>query len=53
MAGLEVDLCRAIAAVLGDGAKVEFHPYALGQDFERLRRGRGLLPAAGPDHELI
>ncbi len=40
MAGLEVDLCRAIAAaVLGDGAKAEFHPYALGQDFERLRRG--------------
>ncbi len=40
MAGLEVDLCRAIAAaVLGDGARVEFHPYALGQDFERLRRG--------------
>jgi general L-amino acid transport system substrate-binding protein len=25
--------------VLGDGAKFEFHPYALGQDFERLRRG--------------
>lgn len=40
MTGLEVDLCRAIAAaVLGDGAKIEFHPYALGQDFERLRRG--------------
>ncbi len=40
MTGLEVDLCRAMAAaVLGDGAKIEFHPYALGQDFERLRRG--------------
>ena len=40
MAGLEVELCRSIAAaVLGDGAKIEFHPYALGQDFERLRRG--------------
>ncbi len=40
MAGLEVDLCRAIAAaVLGDGAKIEFHPYALNQDFARLRRG--------------
>lgn len=40
MAGLEVDLCRGIAAaVLGDGARIEFHPYALGQDFERLRRG--------------
>ena len=40
MSGLEVDLCRAIAgAVLGDDAKIEFHPYALGQDFERLRRG--------------
>lgn len=40
MAGLEVDLCRAVAAaVLGDGARVEFHPYALGPDFERLRRG--------------
>lgn len=40
MAGLEVDLCRAIAAaVLGNGARIEFHPYALGQDFERLRRG--------------
>jgi hypothetical protein len=25
--------------VLGDGARIEFHPYALGQDFERLRRG--------------
>jgi len=40
MAGLEVDLCKAIAAaVLGDGARSEFHLYALGQDFERLRRG--------------
>ncbi len=40
MTGLEVDLCRAMAAaVLGDGAKAEFHPYTLGQDFERLRRG--------------
>ncbi len=40
MTGLEVELCRAIAAaVLGDGARIEFHPYALGQDFERLRRG--------------
>lgn len=40
MAGLEIDLCRAVAAaVLGDGARIEFHPYALGQDFERLRRG--------------
>ncbi len=40
MAGLEVDLCKAIAAaVLGDGARSEFHPYALAQDFERLRRG--------------
>jgi len=39
MQGLEVDLCRAVAAaVLGDGARIEFHPYALGQDFERLRR---------------
>ncbi len=40
MAGLEIDLCRAVAAaVLGDGARIEFHPYALGPDFERLRRG--------------
>lgn len=40
MAGLEIDLCRAVAAaVLGDGALIEFHPYALGPDFERLRRG--------------
>ncbi len=40
MAGLEVDLCRAIAAaVLGEGARIEFHPYALNQDFARLRRG--------------
>ena len=38
--GLRSSLCRAIAAaVLGDGAKIEFHPYTLGQDFERLRRG--------------
>ncbi len=40
MAGLEVELCRAIAAaVIGDDARIEFHTYALGQDFERLRRG--------------
>ncbi len=40
MAGLEVDLCRALAAaVLGDPARIEFHPYVLNQDFDRLRRG--------------
>ncbi len=40
MAGLEVDLCRALAAaVLGDPARIEFHPYVLTQDFDRLRRG--------------
>ncbi len=40
MAGLEVDLCRSIAAtVFGKEARIEFHPYAVGQDFERLRRG--------------
>ena len=40
MAGLEVDLCRAVAAaVLGDHARIEFHPYALDKDFDRLRRG--------------
>ena len=28
LAGLEVDLCRAVAtAVLGSSARVEFHPY--------------------------
>ncbi len=40
MAGLEVDLCRALAAaVLGDPTRIEFHPYVLNQDFDRLRRG--------------
>ncbi len=40
MTGLEVDLCRALAAaVLGDPARIEFHPYVLNQDFDRLRRG--------------
>ena len=40
VAGLEIDLCRSIAAaVLGKDARIEFHPYVVGQDFERLRRG--------------
>jgi len=40
LVGLEVDLCRSIAAaVLGKKARIEFHPYVVGQDFERLRGG--------------
>ena len=44
MVGLEVDLCRSIAAaVLGKDARIEFRPYVVGQDFERLRRGDDAL----------
>ena len=44
MAGLEVDLCHALAAaVLGDPARIEFHPYVLNQDFDRLRRGEDAI----------
>jgi general L-amino acid transport system substrate-binding protein len=38
--GLEVELCRAVAtAVLGSGAKIEFHPYLLDQSYDPIRHG--------------
>lgn len=38
--GLNVDLCRAIAAaVIGPGARVEFNGYALAKDYARIRHG--------------
>ncbi len=38
--GLNVEICRAVAvAVLGPGARTEFHSYASDKDFGRVRRG--------------
>jgi general L-amino acid transport system substrate-binding protein len=38
--GIEVDLCRAIAAaVLGEGGKIVFTGYVLPKDFSRIRTG--------------
>lgn len=38
--GLEVDICRAVAAaVLGADAKIEFHSYLTDKDFARLASG--------------
>ena len=41
LAGLEVDLCRAVAtAVLGSGARIAFHPYLLPASYDPLRQGQ-------------
>ena len=38
--GLHVDLCHAIAAaVLGEGARIEFNGYVLRKDYDRIRAG--------------
>jgi general L-amino acid transport system substrate-binding protein len=43
-AGLEVDVCRAVAiAVLGPRAKVDFHPYILPASYDPLRQGQDEL----------
>jgi general L-amino acid transport system substrate-binding protein len=44
LAGLEVDICQAVAtAVLGPAAKVDFHPYLLPPSYDALRQGRDEL----------
>ena len=44
LAGLEVDLCRAVGtAVLGPAAKIDFHPYLLPASYDPLRRGQDEL----------
>jgi general L-amino acid transport system substrate-binding protein len=44
LAGLEVDLCRAVAtALLGAAAKVDFHPYLLPASYDPLRQNRDEL----------
>ena len=44
LAGLEVDLCRAVAtAVLGPSARVDFHAYLLPASYAPLRQGRDEL----------
>jgi general L-amino acid transport system substrate-binding protein len=44
LAGLEVDLCRAVAtAVLGAGARIDFHPYLLPASYDPLRQGQDEL----------
>ena len=43
-AGLEVDLCRAVAtAVLGHAGRVDFHPYLLPASYDPLRHGQDEL----------
>ncbi len=40
MAGLEVDLCRAVAtALLGPSARIAFHPYLLDPSYDAIRQG--------------
>jgi general L-amino acid transport system substrate-binding protein len=44
LAGLEVDLCRAVAtAVLGPAARIDFHPYLLPASYDTLRQGQDEL----------
>ena len=44
LAGLEVDLCRAVAtAVLGPAAKIDFHTYLLPASYDPLRQGQDEL----------
>jgi general L-amino acid transport system substrate-binding protein len=53
LAGLEVDLCRAVAvAVLGSAAKIDFHPYLLPASYGPLRQGKDEL-AFLTESELI
>jgi general L-amino acid transport system substrate-binding protein len=44
LAGLEVDLCQAVAiAVLGPDAKIDFHSYTLPASYDPLRHGQDEL----------
>jgi general L-amino acid transport system substrate-binding protein len=44
LAGLEVDLCRAVGtAVLGPAARIDFHPYLLPASYDPLRRSQDEL----------